>query len=66
MTLCKKGGDVRKMSNFECIIKSDILLGEGGWTIGVQFGEYFQSVLADSGIGYYPILMIILHFCHKN
>ena len=31
MTLCKKGGGFRKNSNFECIIKSDILLGEGGW-----------------------------------
>ena len=30
MTLCRKGGGVRKKSNFECIIKSDILLGEGG------------------------------------
>ena len=30
MTLCKKGGCVRKKSNFECRNKSDILLGEGG------------------------------------
>ena len=29
--------------------------------IGVQFGDYFQS-----GIGYYSILLIIWHFCHKN
>jgi len=34
--------------------------------IKVQFGEYFQSVLADSGIGYFPLLLIIWHFCHKN
>ena len=34
--------------------------------LGVQFGEYFQSVLAESGIGYYSILLIIWHFCHKN
>ena len=29
VTLCKKGGGVRKKSNFECMNKSDILLGEG-------------------------------------
>jgi len=34
-------------------------------TLRVQFGEYFQSVLADYLIGYYPILLIIWHFCHK-
>ena len=33
-----------------------------GLTLGVQFGEYFQSVLAESGIGYYSILLIIWHF----
>ena len=34
--------------------------------VRVQFGEYFQSDLAVSGVGYYPILLIIWHFCHKN
>ena len=34
--------------------------------VGVQFGDYFQSVLAESGIGYYSILLMIWHFCHKN
>ena len=29
MTLCKKGGGVRKKSHIECINKSDISLGEG-------------------------------------
>ena len=30
MTLCKKVGGVRKKSNFECMNKSDILLGGVG------------------------------------
>ena len=31
MTLCKKGGGLRKKSNFECVNKNDILIGgEGG------------------------------------
>ena len=36
------------------------------YVVKVQFGEYFQSVLADSGIGYFPLLLIIWHFCHKK
>ena len=36
------------------------------FSVRVQSGEYFQSDLADSGIGYYPLLLIIWHFCHKN
>ena len=41
MTLCKKGGGVRKKSNFESIIKSDILLREGGFSKPMSF---FQNV----------------------
>ena len=29
MTLCKKGGGLRKKSNFECVNKNDILIGGG-------------------------------------
>ena len=37
----KRGGGGRKKSNFECIIKSDILLREGGWSKPMSF---FQNV----------------------
>ena len=30
MTLCKKGGGLRKKSNFECVNKNDILIGRRG------------------------------------
>ena len=30
MTLCKKGGGLRKKSNFECVNKNDILIGGRG------------------------------------
>ena len=41
MTLCKKGGGVRKKSNFERMNKSDILVGEGG---GAKLMSFFQDV----------------------
>ena len=37
----KGGGGLRKKSSFECINKSDILLGEGGWT---KLMSFFQDV----------------------
>ena len=30
VTLCKKGGGLRKKSNFECVNKNDILIGGRG------------------------------------
>ena len=49
MTLCKKGGGVRKKSNFESMNKSDILLEEGGRAKLMSFfQDVFQVIIRQS------------------
>ena len=45
MKLCKKGGGVMKKSNFKCMNKIDILLGEGGQA---KLMSFFQDVFMSS------------------
>ena len=41
MTLCKKGGESEKYQIMNILLRSDILLGEGGWSKPMSF---FQNV----------------------
>ena len=43
MTLCKKGGGLRKKSNFECVNKNDILIGGEGVKTNVTFSRCFKN-----------------------
>ena len=43
VTLGKKGGGLRKKSNFECVNKNDILIGGEGVKTNVTFSRCFKN-----------------------
>ena len=57
MTLCKKGGRCQKNSNFGCMIKSDILVGEGG---GAKPMSFFSRCFTTHHLLIFQL--ILLHF----
>ena len=64
MTLCKKGGGVRKKSNFECMNKNDILLGGVGSSKNLShfFKMFDKSSVANFSVNFEINLQCIFMF----